>query len=63
MKALDIQIIDFTTTSDKDTIECKLLIDLQLLLFPQAHTKSHAEFFSKSQPPTPSLDTQPRGNK
>jgi hypothetical protein len=55
-KAPNVQIIDFTTTGDEDTIECELPIDPQLLLFPQPHAESHTESCSESQPPTPSLD-------
>ena len=54
-KALNVQIIDFTTTED-DTIECELPIDPQLLLYSQFHTESQAESPSESHPPTPSLD-------
>ena len=57
-KALNVQIIDFTTT-EEDTIECELPIDPQLLLYSQLHTESQAESRSESEPPTPSLDNQP----
>ena len=61
IKVPNVQIIDFTATKE-DTIECKLLIDPQLLVHPQSHSESHTKSYSKSQPPTPSLDRQPRGN-
>src|ERR1700704_6650698 len=53
IKALNVQIIDFTTTSDEDTIECELPIDPELLLL-----ESHTEL-PESQPPPPSLDAPP----
>ena len=53
IKALNVQIIDFTTTSDEDTIECELPIDPELLLL-----ESHTEL-PESQPPPPSLDALP----
>ena len=51
-KAPNVQIIDFTT-SNEDTIECELPIDLELLLL-----ESHTEL-PESQPPPPSLDALP----
>jgi hypothetical protein len=52
-KALNVQIIDFTTINE-DTIECELPIDPELLLSPESHTE-----LPESQPPPPSLDVPP----